>query len=142
MAEISDELATALVALFGPRVQMQKDQGLETALRALYDAERFRRGEPDPSGAFHAFALLQGSLLRREYDLSTHGHYEEGWAIGAVVVDIKELILVNQAHGFETGDRALREVVAALKALYPSALVVRIHSDAFAALLPPSAEIE
>ena len=84
-------------------------------------------------------ALTQGSLLKEEYDLSTHGHLP-AWEVGVVMVDVKEMIRVNQALGFEAGDAVLREVVRALKALHPRAPVVHIHSDAFAALLTPSSE--
>lgn len=108
---------------------------------ALREAERYRRGEPDAkSGAFHVWALTQGSLLKQEYDLSTHGHYD-GWVIGALVVDIQRLIAVNQEHGFATGDAVLRAVASTLSERWPRAKVVRIHADAFAVLLPPSAEV-
>lgn len=140
MAQISDELAKSLVALFGPRVQVEGAKAAEVALRALLEAERHRRGEPDASGAFHALALTQGSLLRYEYDLSTHGHHA-GWTVGAVVVDIKALILVNQEHGFAAGDELVSAVAGTLIDTYPSAKVVRIHSDAFAVLLAPSSEL-
>ena len=110
--------------------------------RSLLDAERHRRGEPDATGAFHALALIQGPLLKHEYDLSTHGHYEEGWEIGAVIVDVQSLITINEAHGFLAGDTLLRLLVATLGGVFPTGKIVRIHSDAFAVLLPPSAERE
>ena len=141
MTEISEEQAKALVDLFGARVLAHGKDSVSHALQALLDAEHWRRCMPDPTGAFHVYALTQGPLLQREYDLSTHGHWE-GWEIGAVVVDIQRLIAVNQEHGFPAGDATLRAVVESLQELYPTAKVVRIHSDAFAALLPPSAEVE
>lgn len=139
MPPIRDDQAQALLSLFGARVQAHGDKAVEVALDALLDAERFRQGAPDPTGAVHVLALTQGALLRYEYDLSTHGHWD-GWEVGAVVVDIQRLILVNQEHGFPAGDAALRAVAGALRDAYPSGKVVRIHSDAFAVLLPPSAE--
>jgi GGDEF domain-containing protein len=140
MAEIPDELAKELVSLFGARMQAHREKATEQALRALLDAERSRRGEPDRvTGAFHVLALTQGSLLRYEYDLSTHGHHE-GWEIGAVIVDPLELIKVNQSHGFPAGDAALRAIADTLREVFPSGRLVRIHSDAFAMLLPPSSE--
>ncbi len=109
-------------------------------VQALLDAERWRRGEADNvSGAAHALALTQGSLLREEYDLSTHGHHA-GWVIGAVVVDIRALTMVNMRHGFPTGDAVLRATADSLKGFAPKAKVARIHSDAFAVLFGPIAE--
>lgn len=98
-----------------------------------------RRGTPDPTGAFHALALTQGSLLKEEYDLSTHGH-ADGWVLGAVLVDPVELMLFNQRHGFPAGDAALRAMVQAMREVYPRAKVVRIHTDGFAILLGPTAD--
>ncbi len=110
------------------------------AATALVDAEAHRRGERDKtSGAFHALALTQGSLLKEEYDLSTHGH-ATGWVMGAVVADLRELTVVNMHHGFDEGDRFLRETAAQLQSVSPKAKCVRIHSDAFALLLGPMAE--
>src|SRR3954451_21657830 len=84
----------------------------DKALVAMIDAEAHRRGERDAvSGAFHALALNQGSLLKEEYDLSTHGH-SSGWVLGAAVVDIRELTLINMQHGFEMGDRVLRHTAS------------------------------
>lgn len=132
------ERLRALAPSSGPKGP--DERALRVTLDALLQAEQFRRGERDPvSGAFHVFALTQGSLLRQEYDLSTHGHYE-GWDIGAVIVDIQRLILVNQEHGFPTGDAVLRSTAQALEQAFPSGKTVRIHGDAFAVLLPPSAE--
>ena len=112
------------------------------SLDALLEAEAARRGLPDPvSGAIHGLALLQGSLLKNEYDLSTHAHHA-WWEVGAVVVDLVQTIGINMRHGFPVGDAALRAVATALKARFPTAKVVRIHTDAFAVLLPPSAELE
>ena len=112
----------------------------DAALVAMIDAEAHRRGEPDAvSGAFHALALNQGSLLKEEYDLSSHGH-STGWVIGAAVVDIRELTVINMNHGFEQGDRVLRHTATALQQVCPRAKVVRVHSDAFAVLLGPTSE--
>ena len=109
-------------------------------LVALIDAEAHRRGERDAvSGAYHALALNQGSLLKEEYDLAAHAHHD-GWAIGAAVVDVRELTVVNMNHGFEVGDRVLRHTATALQQTCPRAKVVRVHSDAFAVLLGPTAE--
>ena len=112
----------------------------DKALVAMIDAEAHRRGGRDAiSGAFHALALTQGSLLKEEYDLSTHGHHS-GWVMGAVVVDIRELTVVNMNHEFEMGDRVLRHTASALERAFPKAKVVRVHSDAFAVLLGPTSE--
>ena len=110
----------------------------DVALVAMIDAEAHRRGERDAvSGAFHALALNQGALLKEEYDLNAH---HSGWVIGAAVVDIRELTVINMNHGFEEGDRVLRHTATALQRVCPKAKVVRVHSDAFAVLLGPTAE--
>jgi GGDEF domain-containing protein len=106
----------------------------------LVDAELHRRGTPDQvTGAFHALALTQGSLLKEEYDVSTHGH-ADGWLLGAVVADPREFTRYNMRYGFKAGDVALQAIAAALKAAYPTAKVVRTHTDGFAALLGPTAD--
>ncbi|MGA9520893.1 MAG: GGDEF domain-containing protein [Myxococcaceae bacterium] len=140
MAQIPDDLADELTALFGQRIQVHREKATEQAVRALLDAEKARRGEPDAiTGAFHVLSLTQGALLRYEYDLPTHGHYE-GWEIGAVIVDPVELIKVNQSHGFPAGDATLRAIADTLQDVFPTGRLVRIHSDALAMLLPPSSE--
>ncbi len=112
----------------------------DQALSAMIDAEAHRRGERDAvSGAFHALALTQGALLKEEYDLSTHGHHA-GWVIGAAVVDIRELTVVNMNYDFSTGDQVLHDTATALQRAVPEAKVVRVHSDAFAVLLGPMSQ--
>lgn len=141
MTTLPEALAQRLQNFFGARVAVHGEDATLKAVEALVEAESARRGEPDPvSGAFHGLALTQGSLIKREYDLSTHGHWE-GWDVGALIVDIKHLIRVNMEHGFAAGDAVLRAVATALQETFPSARVVRIHPDAFAVLLPPSAEV-
>ncbi len=141
MTTLPEALAQRLQNFFGARVAVHGEDATLKAVEALVEAESARRGEPDPvSGAFHGLALTQGSLIKREYDLSTHGHWE-GWDVGAVIVDVKHLIRVNMEHGFAAGDAVLRAVATALQERFPSARVVRIHPDAFAVLLPPSAEV-
>ncbi len=121
-------------ALF-PRVQNPAE-----AVTAMIDAEEHRRGGRDAiSGAFHALGLTQGSLLKEEYDLSTHSHHA-GWVLGAAVVDIRELTVVNMNHGFPAGDQVLRDTAVALERACPKAKVVRVHSDAFAVLFGPMSE--
>ena len=96
----------------------------DQALIALIDAEAHRRAERDEiSGAFHALALTQGSLIKEEYDLTTHSHHA-GWKIGAAVVDIRELTVVNMNHGFPMGDQVLRHTASALQRTCPTAKVV------------------
>ncbi|HMK74505.1 MAG TPA: diguanylate cyclase [Myxococcaceae bacterium] len=115
------------------------EQQAALALATLLDAEACRRGAPDPvSGALHVFFLTQGELLRPEYDLSVHAHAP--WEVGLLTADVRGMIHVNQAAGFAAGDRFLRAVAAALAAAFPRAHVVRIHTDCFLCLFPPSAE--
>lgn len=112
----------------------------DLALTAMIDAEAHRRGERDAiSGALHALALTQGALLKEEYDLGSQAH-GTGWVIGAAVVDIRELTVLNMHHGFPEGDQVLRHTATALQRVCPRAKVVRVHSDAFAVLLGPTAE--
>lgn len=140
---IPEPLVERILALSGGRWP-STDEGEATRkiLEQVLYSEELRRGTPDAvSGAYHVYALTQGPLLQREYDLSTHGH-NEGWTVGAVVVDPLRLIAVNQDHGFGTGDAVLRATATTLQETFPGGKVVRIHSDAFAAVLPPSAEVE
>jgi len=115
------------------------EQRTALAFSALLEAEACRRGAPDPvSGALHLFFLTQGELLRSEYDLSVHAHGP--WEVGLLTADVKEMIHVNQAAGFAAGDRFLRAVAGALAGAFPRARVVRIHTDCFLCLFPPSSE--
>lgn len=135
---ITERSAKTLLALF-PTAQGRAD-GPTWLVDQLVDAELHRRGTPDAvSGAIHALALTQGSLVKEEYDLSTHGH-AEGWVMGAVLVDPLELTLFNMRYGFKAGDAALRAMVEAMKSICPRAKVVRIHTDGFAVLLGPTAD--
>ena len=112
----------------------------ERTLELLATEEAWRRGAPDAvSGAFHRLALLQGALLKEEFDAALHGG-GEGWTLGAVLVDPRRFILFNQAHGFPAGDQALRAIAQALRQAFVGGRVVRIHGDAFAVLLGPMAE--
>jgi GGDEF domain-containing protein len=111
------------------------------AMKALLDAEACRRGAPDPvSGALNVLFLTQGALLKPEYDISVHAHVP--WEVGLLTVDILELIRVNQTAGFATGDSFLRAVACCLVATFPSAHVVRIHTDCFCVLFAPSSQLE
>lgn len=136
---LTDEQARTLVEYF-PFSKTHGKDAPAVAFKALLDQESHRRGVPEETtGAFNRVALTQGSLINAEYDLSTHGHWD-AWEIGAVIVDPKELILLNQRYSFSVGDAALKAIVTALKGRFPRGKVVRIHVDAFAVLLPPSAE--
>lgn len=133
---LDDATANRLVNLF-PRVLQREREPVQAALGLLLEAEEARRGRADTTGALSALALLQGALLKDEYDLSTHAHHAT-WRLDALVADVRGLIHVNAAHGFATGDALLRGAVAALAATFPGARVVRLHGDCFAALLVPS----
>ena len=135
---ITERSEKALLGLF-PTAQGRAD-GPTWLVDQLVDAELHRRGYPDSvTGATHALALNQGSLLKEEFDLSSHGH-SDGWVIGAVLVDPLEFTLFNMRHGFKAGDEALRAMVAGMKQVCPTAKVVRIHTDGFAILLGPTAD--
>ncbi|MGV3622595.1 MAG: diguanylate cyclase domain-containing protein [Archangium sp.] len=135
---ITDRSEKALLALF-PTAQGRPD-GPTWLVDQMVDAELHRRGHPDAvSGAIHALALNQGSLMKEEYDLSTHGH-SDGWVMGAVLVDALELTVFNMHHGFKNGDAALRAMVEGMKQVCPTAKVVRIHTDGFAVLLGPTSD--
>ncbi len=134
---ISEKSERALLGLF-PRAAGRADAPT-WLVDQLVEAELHRVGFPDPTGAFQALALNQGSLLKEEYDLSTHGH-ADGWVMEALVVDPVELTVFNMHHGFPAGDAALRAMVSAMKQVVPRAKVVRTHTDGFAMLLGPSAD--
>ncbi|MBL9038484.1 MAG: GGDEF domain-containing protein [Archangium sp.] len=135
---ISERSEKALLALF-PRAVGRSDAA-SFLVDALVEAELHRTGRPDAvTGAFHALALTQGTLLKEEYDLSTHGH-ADGWVMGAVVVDPVAFTLFNMRYGFEAGHAALRAMVDAMKAACATAKVVRIHTDGLAMLLGPTAD--
>jgi GGDEF domain-containing protein len=136
--QITERAEKALLALF-PTAQGRPD-GPTWLVDQLVDAELHRRGYPDAvTGAIHALALNQGSILKEEFDLSTHGH-SDGWVIGAVLIDPLEFTVFNMRHGFKAGDAALRAMVEGMKELCPTAKVVRIHTDAFAVLFGPTAD--
>jgi GGDEF domain-containing protein len=136
--EISERSARALMALF-PTAQGRAD-AVAWLVDQLVDAELHRRGVPDVvSGAIHALALNQGSILKEEFDLSTHGH-SDGWVMGAVLIDPLEFTVFNMHHGFPAGDAALRAMVAGMREVAPSSKVVRLHTDGFAMLFGPTAD--
>ena len=81
--QISEQTEKTLLSMF-PMVKGKHNAG-SYLVDQLVETELHRRGSPDKSGAFHALSLNQGSLLREEYDLSTHGH-SDGWLIGALLV--------------------------------------------------------
>ena len=137
---LDDATANRLVSLF-PRVLQREREPVQAALALLLEAEEARRGAPDATSAASALALLQGTLLKEEYDLSTHAHHAS-WPVDALVADVQGLIHVNAAHGFAAGDALLRGAVAALKATFAGARLVRLHGDCFAALLLPSSGLQ
>lgn len=136
---IDDTTATGLIALH-PWAVARSPQPVQLAVETLLEAERARRGQPDKLGALQALALTQGHLLKEEFDLSTHAHHD-GWRVGAVIADVRGMISVNARFGFGVGDAVLKATVDSLTAQYPGAKVVRIHPDAFAALLTPTSQL-
>ncbi len=138
---LDDATATALVALYPWVLQRQPQAPVQAAVEALLQAEGARRGHPDPkTGALQVPALTQGSLLKEEYDLSTHAHHD-GWRVGAVIADVQGMIHVNARFGFPTGDAVLRATAQSLASQYPGAKVLRLHADCFAALLVPTSQL-
>lgn len=133
---IDDAQASALVALYTRLVQ-RSPEPVKVALQRLLDEEHARRGVPDATGALNPLALTQGTLLKEEFDLSTHAHHA-GWTVGALIADVKGMIHVNARHGFPAGDAMLRAVVESLRSQFPGAKVVRLQGDCFAALLVPT----
>ena len=136
---IDDTTATGLIALH-PWAVARSPQPVQLAVETLLEAERARRGQPDKLGALQALALTQGHLLKEEFDLSTHAHHD-GWRVGAVIADVRGMISVNARFGFGVGDAVLKATVDSLAAQYPGAKVVRVHPDAFAALLTPTSQL-
>lgn len=138
---LDDATATALVALH-PRAARpgHAQEAPRAAAQELIAAEQRRRGQPDATGAMHVLALTQGTLLKEEFDLSTHAHHD-GWRVGALMVDVKEMIHFNARFGFPAGDALLKGVVASLGAQYPGARIVRFQPDGFAVLLLPTSQL-
>jgi GGDEF domain-containing protein len=129
----------ALRAAF-PEVATRFPLESERSLEWLAQEDSWRRGGRDRvSGAQHRLGLLQGTLLKEDFDVGFHSG-DGGWRLGAVLVDVVALTLFNAAHGFAEGDRLLTAMVEALRGAFPGAKVVRIHADAFAVLLGPTAE--
>ena len=142
MPHTLDDAAVETLLRLQPWVRSQPaEKHAALALTALLDAEGCRRGGPDPvSGALNVLFLTQGALLKPEYDISIHAHVP--WEVGLLTVDVVELIRINQDAGFAAGDAVLRAVAGCLTATFPRASVVRIHTDCFAVLFPPSAETD
>ena len=139
--ELTDAQTQTLVELF-PQVRTARvsEQG-QRAFLALVETEQVRRGHPEPgTGAFHRSALLSGAVFKGEFDLSIHGH--TGFPLGALAVDVREMILFNQRFGFPAGDAFLRKVVETLADTLPSTKIVRTHDDGFVALFLPSADVQ
>ncbi|RKH04461.1 diguanylate cyclase [Corallococcus praedator] len=138
---IDDSTATALVALH-PRAARpgHAQEAPQAAALELIATEQRRRGQPDATGALHVLALTQGTLLKEQFDLSTHAHHD-GWTVGAVMVDVKEMIHFNARFGFPAGDALLKALVASLAAQYPGARIVRFQPDGFAVLLVPTSQL-
>lgn len=136
--EISERSARALLEMY-PQVRGRPDAP-SYLVDQLVDAELHRRGLPDAvSGATHALALKEGTLLKEEYDLSAHAH-GDGWVLGALLVDPLEFTVYNMERDFEAGDAALKAMVEVMRAVCPTAKVVRIHTDGFAVLLGPASD--
>jgi GGDEF domain-containing protein len=142
MAHTLDDATVERLLQLQPWVRSRApEEHVPLALKALLDAEACRRGAEDPvSGALNVLFLTQGTLLKPEYDISVHAHVP--WEVGLLTVDVLELIRVNQAAGFATGDRFLRAVASCLMATFPTAHVVRIHTDCFSVLFAPSSGTE
>jgi hypothetical protein len=128
---LDDATATALIALHPWVLQRHREAPVQAAVEVLLQAEQARRGHPDiKTGALQVPSLTQGSLLKEEYDLSTHAHHD-GWRVGAVIADVQGMIHVNARFGFPTGDAVLRATAESLAA----------HPDCLAALLVPTSQL-
>jgi GGDEF domain-containing protein len=61
-----------------------------------------------------------------------------GRHFGVLIADVDHLKQINDSLGHDAGDSAIREVVAALRAvLGPDAFVARVGGDEFIAVIPP-----
>jgi GGDEF domain-containing protein len=137
---LDEAIAEALVRLHPWVKALPKEEQPLAALKALLETEGYRRGEKDSvSGALHVLHLTQGILLKGEFDLSVHAH--SPWEVGLLTVDVLELIRVNQVAGFPVGDGVLRATAGALQTAFPTAPVVRIHTDCFCVLFVPSSQL-
>jgi len=139
---VDDALAKAAIDLMVPysRTHPGPDD-FGRALELLVRNEQSRRGAPDGlTGALSILALLHGTLLRSEFDLSVHGH--TGWPVGAIIVDVQGLITINADLGMPAGEEVLKAVASTMARALPGTRLVRVHGDCFAALFLPSTGLE
>jgi diguanylate cyclase (GGDEF)-like protein/PAS domain S-box-containing protein len=83
---------------------------------------------------------LTGLYNRRFFDEALSREWQQfqrsGEAFTVVIMDVDAFKAINDQYGHETGDRALQQVGAALRAnLRESDLIARVGGDEFAALL-------
>lgn len=138
MAEIQvdDQL---IDALSGPPHLFLKDGAVDANALVSYILERemSRRGGRDPAtGALTSWCLRAGELLRPRAAWPWRGLAGE-WRLGAMVVDVRNLKLINDRFGLPVGHALIAGVARALMSAFPEAQTIRIHGDAFAVLLFP-----
>jgi GGDEF domain-containing protein len=138
MTEIDGALFDAITDL--SPVWVDDERRFADGLDFLVRDARLRRGDPETqTGALARHYLVEGALLRGTLPRPEHG-LDGPWQAGIVAVDVRSLLRINDQLGMEAGERTLRVVADGLRGLYPQRPVVRLHGDAYAALLLPPHE--
>ncbi len=82
--------------------------------------------------------LANRRALEERLETSLARHREEGVSVSLLVCDVDNLKTINDSHGHDAGDRALRHVantLVAAAATHPAAMVARLSGDEFAIVL-------
>jgi diguanylate cyclase (GGDEF)-like protein len=112
------------VVVVGLRERLQRDQ-----------RELARAAVRDPLTMLGNRRLLDERL---EYELVRHGRTNR--TISLLLLDLDRFKAVNEAHGYQAGDRLLKEVAAALRdTVREQDTIVRLGGDEFIVLAPETA---
>jgi diguanylate cyclase (GGDEF)-like protein len=118
-----------------------RDPVAERLVEVVADSSDLAREHMRQARVFRDLALrdpVTGLANRRGFDdqiyLQTHTDIKQG---ALLMIDVDEFKQVNDTHGHEAGDRALRLVGEAIaESIRPQDFAARIGGDEFAAILP------
>lgn len=114
--------------------QKQAQQEQERHLKELKDKNREldQMAIRDPLTGLYNRRFFDEALMREWQQFQRSGE-----AFTVIIMDVDAFKTINDEYGHETGDRALQQVAATLRAnLRESDLIARVGGDEFAALLP------